>query len=51
MNQFLTDLLRNDPYDALPESIKSVYSREEYMWLSDEQKGGLIDLECEPEVG
>lgn len=39
----------HDEYDALPEPIKEIYSRKEYLWLTDEQKAGLIDQECEPE--
>lgn len=38
-----------DEYDALPDPIKDIYSRQEYLWLSDEQKASLIDQECEPE--
>lgn len=38
-----------DDYDRLPEPIKLSYTRQEYLWLSDEEKAGLITLECEPE--
>jgi hypothetical protein len=38
-----------DDYAALPEPIKEIYTRQEYLWLSDEQKASLIDQECEPE--
>ena len=38
-----------DEYAALPEPIKEIYTRQEYLWLSDEQKASLIDQECEPE--
>lgn len=38
-----------DEYAALPEPIKEIYTRQEYLWLSDEQKANLIDQECEPE--
>ena len=38
-----------DEYAALPEPIKEIYTRQEYLWLSDEQKANLIDQECDPE--
>lgn len=41
----------NDDYACLPESIKSIYSRQEYLWLSEQQKADLIQQECEPEWG
>lgn len=41
----------NDDYACLPESIKSIYSRQEYLWLSEKQKADLIQQECEPEWG
>lgn len=40
---------RQDDYEQLPEPIKSTYSREEFMWMSDQQKNDLIQQECEPE--
>lgn len=40
---------RRDPYDELPESIKAVYSRREWLWLSDAEKGTLVQRETEPE--
>jgi hypothetical protein len=39
----------NSDYDALPESIKATYSFTEWQWLSNEQKGRLMQTECEPE--
>ena len=36
-------------YDALPESIKAYYSYEQYLWLSDAEKGRLIEVETEPD--
>jgi len=38
-----------DDYDRLPDSIKMIYSRQEYMWLSDTEKNTLVQRECEPE--
>ena len=38
-----------DPYDQLPECIRQYYSRNQYLWLSDEQKARLTESECEPE--
>lgn len=37
-------------YDALPESIKALYTFEQYLWLSDDQKGRLEQTETEPET-
>lgn len=39
----------SDPYDQLPEAIRQYYSRNEYLWLSDDQKAHLIETETEPE--
>lgn len=50
--QLRTDALgerENDDYAQLPEPIKQIYSRAEYLWLSDEEKARLIEQECEPE--
>ena len=50
--QALADALAEgapDDYQLLPEPIKQIYSRAEYLWLSDEQKARLIEQECEPE--
>ena len=38
-----------DPYDDLPLAIKQYYTREEYLWLSDEEKSDLLRSMCEPE--
>lgn len=38
-----------DDYDNLPEPVKFVVSRKDYLWLSDEAKARLIQDECEPE--
>lgn len=42
-------LLRNSEYERLPECIQSVYSEEQYLWLSDDDKRTLIQRETEPE--
>ena len=36
-------------YEDLPKPIKTMYSEQEYLWLSDGQKVGLIESECLPE--
>lgn len=38
-----------DPYDQLPECIQQYYTREQYLWLSDDEKGRLEQTETEPE--
>ena len=38
-----------DDYDLLPEPIKFVVDRQQYLWLSDTEKERLIQDECEPE--
>ena len=38
-----------DPYNQLPECLQQYYSREQYMWLSDAEKGCLEQTETEPE--
>lgn len=40
---------KQDDYDELPEPIKQMCSREEYLWMSDAQKARLVEQECEPE--
>lgn len=37
------------PYDELPDPVRQYYSRQDYMWLTDEQKAHLIQTETEPE--
>ena len=39
----------NEQYDALPESIKNLYTPEQWSWLSDLEKATLERRECEPE--
>jgi hypothetical protein len=36
-------------YQALPESIRALYSFEQYLWLSDFEKSRLIQSETEPD--
>ena len=45
----MTTFTQHPEYDALPESIKDIYSPEEYAWLSDEQRENLMELETCPE--
>jgi hypothetical protein len=49
MNPIVNDELKDD-YDKLPEALKLVYTRQEYLWLSDLQKAKLIERETEPDV-
>ena len=42
--------LAEDDYDRLPRSIQGMYSRQQWLWLSDEGKAGLVQRECEPEA-
>ncbi len=49
MHPLLDEILNAGDYDALPESIKLIYSEREYLWLSDAQKARLVQDECEPE--
>ena len=42
-------LSTNDDYEALPECIRQYYSRQEYLWLSDQQKQDLLRAETEPD--
>lgn len=37
-------------YVELPESIRALYSFEQYLWLSDFEKARLIQAETEPDV-
>jgi hypothetical protein len=39
----------HDEYDDLPVGIKSSMTREEYMWLTEEQKSDLVRSFCEPD--
>lgn len=45
----LAAILATDAYDTLPEPIKAVYSKSEFLWLSDQQKQHLIQTETEPD--
>lgn len=37
-------------YDALPESIKMIYSPKDYAWMPPERRFRLVEDECLPEV-
>lgn len=37
-------------YDALPRGIKDRYTFQQYLWLSDVEKGRLEQTETEPET-
>ena len=36
-------------YTELPESIRALYSFQQYLWLSDLEKARLIQTETEPD--
>lgn len=38
-----------DQYDELPDPIKSIVSRREYLWLSDRQKAEILQELCDPD--
>jgi hypothetical protein len=44
------NLIDTRDYDALPESVKANYSLLQYLWLSDDEKGRLVQTETEPET-
>ena len=39
----------NADYDALPRAVKDMHPIEGWLWLSEAQKGALIQTETEPE--
>lgn len=39
----------SDEYARLPLCVQQYYSRDEYLWLTDEQQADLIRYETEPE--
>jgi hypothetical protein len=49
MNATLEEAMRKDEYSQLPEPIKGLYTREQYLWLSDLEKATLIQRETECE--
>lgn len=36
-------------YDALPDVVKRMYTREQYAWLSDQQKQAIVDEATTPD--
>lgn len=46
----MSDFVGLSAYEQLPESIKAIYTEEQYGWLPDDMKGSLIQDETEPEV-
>ena len=54
MDEFSTSILPpqdgpNDDYARLPLCVQQYYSRDQYLWLTNEQQAGLIQHETEPE--
>jgi hypothetical protein len=41
--------LAHADYLALPEAIRTVYTFEQYLWLSDREKAVLVQAETEPD--
>lgn len=39
-----------DDYLSLPDPIRMAYTRQEYLWLTDDQKRNLTQRETEPEI-
>lgn len=44
-----TEPTGNKEYDALPRAVKDLHPYESWLWLSEAQKGGLVEAETEPE--
>ena len=44
------DLTGNKDYDSLPAAVKDLYTLTQYLWLSGDEKGRLVQSECEPET-
>lgn len=40
---------QGDRYDKLPTCIQSVYTREQFKWLSQSEKDRLVETETNPE--
>lgn len=40
---------KHPEYDALPESIKAVYTAKEFAWLGEYGRSRLMEVECCPE--
>lgn len=40
----------SDDYDNLPRCIQGMYTKQQWLWMSDKGKAGLIQRECEPEA-
>jgi len=36
-------------YEALPESIKAVYTQKDFAWLGERGREWLMEVECYPE--
>lgn len=41
---------KKDAYDNLPASIKGMWTRAEWLWLSDLEKARLVSRECVPDA-
>lgn len=51
MNEIIRAIVQpeGDDYANLPQAVKTHYTRDEYLWLSDAEKATLVQRECEPD--
>lgn len=51
MNPTIEALVRakNAGYDELPDAVRSSYTEQQWLWLSDREKATLTQRETEPE--
>ena len=49
LTQSLAPSSDEDPYLQLPICVRQYYSRDAWLWLSDDEKTNLIQTETEPE--
>lgn len=39
-----------EEYDALPQPVRDLHPYDSWLWLSEEEKGRLVQTETEPEA-
>ncbi len=49
MNPVIAQVMARDAYDELPRPITDLYTRNQWLWLSDNEKATLIQRETECE--
>lgn len=47
MNPVVAQVTGGDDYRNLPECIRMLYTREQWLWLTDDEKATLIQRETE----